>query len=112
MPAALPATPFSVALARNVSKLVDETQLVEASLHEDDLNGALMIDRLKDICDQIDEIVEKVSGSERDLGWEAQRDLGPETAKLIEDQMAIAFQELMQIKAEQRKAQAGGHTLH
>ncbi|MGO4264089.1 hypothetical protein, partial [Lysobacter sp. TAB13] len=83
-----------------------------ASLHEDNLNGALMIDRLTLICDQIDEIVEKVSDSERDLGWEAQRDLSQETAKLLEDHMAMALRELMQIKADQRKAKADGHTLH
>lgn len=103
------AVPFSVALAGNVSKLVDETERVEASLHEEDLNGALMIDRLKVICDQI---VEKVSDSERDLDWEVQRDLSQETEKLLEDHMAIAFPELMQIKADQRKAKAGGHSLH
>lgn len=84
---------------------------LEASLDEDNLNGALMIDQLKLICDQIDEIVEKVLGSERDLGWAAQRGLSQETAKL-DDQMATAFRELMQIKADRRKAEAGGRTLH
>jgi len=57
-------------------------------------------------------LVEKVLDSERDLAGAAQRNLRQETAEFLEDDMAMAFRELMQIKPDQRKAKAGEHSLH